>query len=301
MVEILVTMCHKDAPQWTVSRRTRRRTVVFTGTALCLFACQEPQALVVVPSGQLMTHFLPDYEYLVDSTTGFATSNHLVVFNPGAQTATVTATVLFEDRDPAAFTLSVPPMTSTETNQSRWPVQPNTRFGVVLESDAPVIAQATIGWTNTLNDYRPTARAADGGPPRETALSYIAHDAPATRWLVADGIVIASPTLFIRESEWAVLLNPGDDTAHVNVSVAVGTMQRVAQVAVPPRRVRSIRMDELVPRNTHYGAVISSDAPIVANWRRTVQWPDRPDLMAFWSVPMVGLQIFEASNPTGKP
>jgi hypothetical protein len=30
---------------------------------------------------------------------------------------------------------------------------------------------------------------------------------------------------------------------------------------------------------------------VVVNWRRIVQWPDRPDLMAFWSAPMVGFDM----------
>jgi hypothetical protein len=263
--------------------------LVLAGVAMGAWGCETPQHIEVASSSALTTHFLPDYEYVVDSVRGFATSNHLLVFNPGAEAATLTVTVYFEDREPAAFTMSVPVESSAESHESQWPVSPNTRFAMMVESDKPVVAQATIGWTNTLNDYRPTARSRDGGTPRETALSYIAHRTLATHWLLADGIVIQSPTAFIRESEWAIVLNPGTDTAHVRVAAGLGGLRVLHHESIPPRRLRWIAMDSLVPHDTNYGAVLLSDRPVVANWRRIVQWADKRELMAFWSAPMVGM------------
>ena len=106
--------------------------------------------------------------------------------------------------------------------------------------------------------------------------------------MIADGLVLQTADLFIRESEWAVILNPSSDTARIVIAAGLGRWRQVRQTMVPPRRVRAIAMDSLVAHNTHYGAEVRSNVPIVVNWRRTVQWPDRPDLMAFWSVPMVG-------------
>jgi hypothetical protein len=259
------------------------------GAALAIAACDGADAVTIAPRGALTTQYLPDYEYRSDSAQGFATSNHLVVFNPGARDASVSIRILFEDQPPKTVPLRVPAMSSVETNQAKWPVVPNSRFGIVLTSDEPVIAQATIGWTNTFNDYSDTARARDGGKARETALSYLAHQSTATRWMLADGLVINSETLFIKESEYALLLNPSADTAHVVVRMASGGMREIHQLDVPPDRVRAVTMDSLVPANQHYGAVIESSRPIVANWRRTVQWRDQAAMMAFWSVPMVGL------------
>jgi hypothetical protein len=258
--------------------------------ALGAGACERRQVLEIVAAAPLTTHYLPDFETVRDSLHGFATSNHLLVFNPGTRPATAVVTILFEDREPTAFSLSIPKQAVLETNAGQWPVKANERFALVVESDEPVVAQATIGWTNTLNDYRPTARAKDGGGPRETALSYVSHHALATHAMIADGIVLESPRLFIRESEWAVIANPSADTAHVTISAGLSLLRRVHTLAVPPRRVRAILMDSVVPANTHYGAVIESDVAIASNWRRTVRWLDRPDLMAFWSVPLVGLK-----------
>ena len=262
--------------------------LVLWGSTMTLTGCRQPQVIEIASAGSPTVHYLPDYEALVDSTTGFATTNHLVVFNPGDQRATIRITIFFEDRDPAPFTLTVPAATSIESNASQWPVPANERFALMLESDQPVIAQATIGWTNTLNDYRLNARPPGGGQARETALSYLAHRARATRWMIADGLVLQTADLFIRESEWAVILNPSSDTARIVIAAGLGRWRQVRQTMVPPRRVRAIAMDSLVAHNTHYGAEVRSNVPIVVNWRRTVQWPDRPDLMAFWSVPMVG-------------
>jgi hypothetical protein len=119
----------------------------------------------------------------------------------------------------------------------------------------------------------------------------MAIPALAGRWYVADGIVIDNrDELWIRESEWAVMLNPGDAAAHVELGLFFKVFTRSHTVEVPPRRVRAIRMDDLVTlRNKHYGVRFASDVPIAAQWRRTVAWYDSPELMSFWSVPCVPL------------
>ncbi len=275
-----------------MARAKHLRMVLLTVAA----ACARSETLTVAPEGGLRLHYLPDFEYVVDSAAGYATSNHLVIFNPGKRDANVTVRVLFEDRNPASFPLQVAAMSSRESNQSKWPVPPNTRFGLIVESDEAVVVQATIGWTNTLNDYSDTARTIDGSRARETALSYLAHRQLATRWVSADGIVLQLPRLFIRESEWAVILNPQSDTAHVTLTAGLGELRVVGSVDVPPSRIRVLAMDSLVPQNTHYGPLLSSDIPVTANWRRTVYWSEPTNLMAFWSLPMTGLDDASAAR-----
>lgn len=267
---------------------------------LALAGCERYEALEVQPPGSLRTHYLIDFTYERDSETKHATMGHLVVFNPGSRPADLDATVYFEDREPEHFKMRARAGTSTESNYQSWPVKPGQRFALGITSSEPVVAQATIGWNNVGNNSAPTARAPDGGPPREAVTSYTAIPALAPRWYLADGIVLDRQSqLWIRESEWAVMLNPGDTPARVELGLFFRFITRSHTVYVPPRRVLAVRMDDLVMvRNRHYGVRITSDVPIAAQWRRTVNWYDRPELMSFWSIPCV--PFAESTAPASK-
>ena len=251
--------------------------------------CERYETLTIVPPATLKTHYLVDFTYLNDAATGAATEGHLVVFNPSPRPAKLDVTVYFEDRDPERIAVEAAAGASTESNYGSWPVKPGERFALGVTSSEPVFAQATVGWNNVGNDGAPTARARDGGRPRETATSYMSIPTLAERWYLADGVVIDNPrNLWIRESEWAVLLNPGDAPAHVDLSLFFKHWTRAHAIEIPPRRVRAVLMDDLVTlRNRHYGIRVSSDVPIAAQWRRTIEWYDSPELMSFWSIPLV--------------
>jgi hypothetical protein len=259
--------------------------------AFALAGCERYETLTVLPPPSLRTHYLVDFTYVRDAATRAATEGHLVVFNPSATPADLDVTVYFEEREPEHVRLRAEAGASTESSFASWPVHPGDRFALAVTSPIPVVAQATIGWNNVGNDAGPAARALDGGRPREAAASYMAIPALAERWYLADGIVIDSPAnLWIRESEWAVLLNPGERAAHVDLALFFKVFTRSHPIEVPPRRVRAVRMDDLVTlRNKHYGVRVASDVPIAAQWRRTVEWYDSSELMSFWSVPMVPL------------
>lgn len=256
-----------------------------------LAGCTRYESLEVLPPGSLTTHYLVDFTYVSDAATRTATMGHLVVFNPAPRPATLEVTVYFEDRDPEHFRLEADAGTSTESSYPSWPVKPGDRFALALTSNEPVVAQATVGWNNVGNDGNPDARAIDGGRPREAVTSYTAIPALAERWYHADGVVLDKPNvLWIRESEWAVLLNPGDAPARIELGLFFRWFTKTHTIEVAPRRVRAVRMDDLVPiRNKHYGVRIASDVPIAAQWRRTVEWYDSPELMSFWSIPCVPL------------
>lgn len=266
--------------------------------------CERYEALSVVPPGSLRTHYLIDFTYEQDPATRAATMGHLVVFNPGPRTADLDVTAYFEAREPERFVLHADAGTSTESSYPSWPVRPGERFALALTSSEPVVAQATIGWNNVANDGAPTARALDGSRPREAVTSYTAIPALAPRWYVADGVVLdRADVLWVRESEWAVMLNPGDTPAHVELGLFFRFFTRGHTIEVPPRRVRAVRMDDLVTlRNKHYGVRFASDVPIAAQWRRSVTWYGSDELMSFWSVPCVPLALAqepEISQRTG--
>lgn len=240
--------------------------------------------------GPMRTHYLIDYEYTLDREALTGTVGHLVVLNPGPVFAELTVTAFFEDREPSVFELTAAPYASSESSVERWPVNPGDRFALLVESSEPVVCQATVGWTNTANDYTPGAPTHSPQGAREAATSYTSSSELAEHWYLADGIVIDQPDrLWIRESEWALVLNPSDARARVTLTLFDGGILRDHAVEVAPRRLLRVLMDDIAGRNRHYGVRFSSDQPVAAQWRRAVYWYDSPEVMAFWSVPCVPL------------
>jgi len=233
------------------------------------------------------TYYLLDHDYSIDEKGG--TMGHLLAFNPGSEDASLAVTVFYPDREPTRFTLRAPAGQSSESNYANWPIEPRGPFALMVESDKPLVCQSTVGWNNQFNDYSPKPGGQYVNGVRECAKSYMAISALAKDWYLADGIVIDMPDkIWVRESEWAVLLNPGDEEAVVTASLYYSTGLEERSVKVAPRRLLRLYMDEIARRNAHYGARFVSDRPIAAQWLRAVYWSDRPDLlMTYWTVPCV--------------
>jgi hypothetical protein len=230
---------------------------------------------------------LLDHNYIVDRERLFGEFGHLLAFNPGPRDAELTVTVYYEDREPEAFSLQAPAGKSSESNYGRWPVKPNTRFAIRVESAEPLVCQSTIGWNNTMNDYSPKAATRSPHGVRECAKSYMAITRLAHDWYLPDGIVIDNADgIYVRESEWAVLLNPGDEPAKVTLALHYDHVVE-HEVEVPARRLKVVYMDDVARRNAHYGVHFQSDQPIAVQWLRAVNWNDRAELMCYWSVPCV--------------
>ncbi len=128
---------------------------------------------------------LIDFEHIYDSTTLFIYSGHLLVFNPGERDAELTVTAYYEDREPDQFRLQAPAGASTESNPLGWPIRRGGYFALKIESDLPVICQATLGWANTGGDLSWGAPTKNGSKVRETAKSYMAIQTLARHWYVA--------------------------------------------------------------------------------------------------------------------
>ncbi len=236
------------------------------------------------------TYYLIDHTLTRDEETLFSTGGHLLAFNPNPQDAHLDVTIFFEhDREPEHIAFVARAGTTFETNYRQWPVlKPDVAFALQVDSSEPVVCQITAGWNNALSDFSATARTKSPHGVRECARSYTALTQTSRDWYIADGIVIDRPgALWVRESEWAIVLNPGDADAHVRLALHYEDHVAEHQVTVPARRVRRIYMDDLAERNRHYGVHFRSDQPIVAQWRRHVNWYDRDELMTFWSVPCV--------------
>lgn len=251
---------------------------------LCLLLLPpQPTAVAADPPHR---YYLLDFGAPAPPAPGSHVTGHLLVFNPGAADAELTLTLYFEDRDPVVVQRRAPAGKSSEFGSGGLGVPPGQRVAVEVRSSEPVVCQATIGWTNTGGDYSPGARTSSPRGRRETAKSYLAIDGLARRWFIADGVVLDGPgQLWIRESEWALVLNPGDSAARVELKLRGQQWDKTQVVEVAPRRLRSVFMDDVAPRNQHYGAELASDVPIAAQWLREVRWYDSAEPMAVWSVP----------------
>ena len=97
------------------------------------------------------------------------------------------------------------------------------------------------------------------------------------RWAIAEGWIpsqgsFADPALMSHET--ACILNAGDETAHVRITVFYADREPVTyQVTIPPRRTLHQRFNDLndpepIPRDTAYSSVFESNVPIVVQHTR---------------------------------
>ena len=271
-------------------------------------SCGEAPGLRVLAPDSLRTHYLIDYEDSNDSATGYANISHLMVFNPGAREAELTVTAYYENHEPTDF----PPCGSGSDHGddlADMPIRRGVKFALKVESNEPVICQAGVGWTNTSGRFGWRARTKSGARVREAAKSYLALRQLSRHWFYPDGIVmrdgkrqtldelLPNPpphTLWIRESEYALMLNPGDDSVTVTLTLHYGTTSRRQVVTVPPRRLKRLFMDPIAVPNEHYGVSVRSTHPIAFHWLRMMYWQGTDEPMTFWSVP--GLPMEETDR-----
>ena len=97
-------------------------------------------------------------------------------------------------------------------------------------------------------------------------------------WAIAEGFIpgeSTGPSPMMTSHETVCMLNAGDTTAHVEITIFFEDRDPVGPygVTVPPRRTKHLRYNDLrepapVPRNTPYASTIVSDVPIVCQHTR---------------------------------
>jgi hypothetical protein len=98
------------------------------------------------------------------------------------------------------------------------------------------------------------------------------------RWAIAEGYIPSQSAFSDRaliSHETACLLNPGDQEAHVNITIFFADREPIGpyRVTVAARRTLHLRFNDLkepapVPRDTDYSSVFESDAPIIVQHTR---------------------------------
>jgi hypothetical protein len=98
------------------------------------------------------------------------------------------------------------------------------------------------------------------------------------QWAIAEGYIPAwshGPQPEMTSHETACLLNTTQEEAHVRITVYFADRDPAGPflIAVPPRRVRHVRFNDLndpepIPVDTDFASVIESDVPIVVQHTR---------------------------------
>jgi hypothetical protein len=97
------------------------------------------------------------------------------------------------------------------------------------------------------------------------------------RWAIPEGYIPSESSSADRalvSHETACILNAGDDSAHVTLTVFFTNREPVTyQVTVPARRTLHLRYNDLkdpepVPLDTDYSSVFESDVPITVQHTR---------------------------------
>lgn len=236
------------------------------------------------------TYYLLDNHYILDKARNYATFGHLLAYNPGAKDVEISLTIYNEERDTQSLKL---PVKAGRTNESNWVgwkiIAPGQRFAYKVESPEPLACQVTYDWNNIGNAWPASDQLPKGGG--ECAGSYMAIRSLSTDWYCCDCIILTDPKKFwAQESEWLIVLNPGDQGASVTadaVFTASGE-KNSHQFNLGPRRVKWILMDEHVKsHHALYGLHVHSSTEIAAQQIRTVKTYASDALMSFWSTPLV--------------
>ena len=96
------------------------------------------------------------------------------------------------------------------------------------------------------------------------------------RWVIGDGYIPAwsnGPEPEMQSHESASILNPGDEDAHVRLTVFFEDRDPVDyELTVPARRTKHQRFNDLedpaMPLGVGYSAVFESDVPVVVQHTR---------------------------------
>ncbi len=260
-------------------------------------ACTRFDTLELSPTGALRTHYILDFAFLMDDVELTGEGGELVIFDPSPGEANVEITAYFADKEPQTARVKTRPGASTAWNSAELPVERGDRFAMKIESSEPVFVQATIAWNNTAHSFLRTADTKSQYLQREAATSYKSITTLARRWYVADGMIVNSPErLWLQESEHAIILNPGDEPAEVDLNLFYSPFTRPKSVSIPARRVVSVFMDEFAIHNHHYGISFDSNVPVAVQWRRTLGWYDTWEMMSLWSLPATPLLPTESGS-----
>lgn len=115
-------------------------------------------------------------------------------------------------------------------------------------------------------------------------------------WAIPEGYIpegSTGPEPEMKSHETVCVLNASEEAATVEITIYFADREPVGpyEVAVPARRTRHVRFDELedpepIPRGTDYASVIESDVPIVCQHTRLDSRQAENALLSTMAVPV---------------
>ncbi len=228
----------------------------------------------------------------------------LVVNLSPLQQADIALTFFYENEPPADFSFRLPPRRQGRLHLAEGAdnlgtanlppgCNPRQRFGLLLRSTVPVIAQATVG------DRLPNEQVTN------SMATFLLHPGPLgeleTLWTYVDCLVLTSDRFPLEEREWLTILNPNHVPAHCTLAFLpggdvdlTGTYEAVNPelgvqehaVVVPPERILPILLSDLpvVLPNQPYAAQVRSDIPVTVQGIRQIFERGRYAYSRGWAV-----------------
>jgi len=199
------------------------------------------------------------------------------MFNPTGRAAQLRFTFYYADAEPTSMDYEMPAGTGRNLHLADCEeVLQNKRFGAKIETTEPMVLQITTGYYGVEDKPDWYTRGMH---------SVICSDRLSLVNYYADGLVLDNPGVRLKEPEWAFILNPNRVAADVKLYAHYVDGQKVTyDFHVPAERVLPVFMDDLVRKNTLFGAKYISSVPVVIQQTRLIEEEDRVTIRSCYSV-----------------
>jgi len=208
-------------------------------------------------------------------------ASKLLVFNPQARAADVTARLHHTDREPTVLKLSVGPREIAEIDLAGAPHRQS--FWIVVESNVPVLPQACHE-DHTFWD-----------PVPDALISVAPYPGPLTdetSWVFPD-CYESDPVGSWYERETLTILNPHAEAVRARVRYLLRGLEPAGEeeIEIPPERVAQLNVWERAPRPEgdrrgpplrvigDYSVRVDATAPVVAQTTRRARWSGYPSVI----------------------
>lgn len=195
--------------------------------------------------------------YFAEGYQGFF-DTYLLLANPGDQVATATVTYLREGELPVTRTYSIDQMSRTTVYAGLDDELINRSFSMVVQSDAPIIAERAMYWS------KPGMFWAGG---HESA----GVTAPALSWFLAEG---ATGPYF---DEYVLVGNPNDTAVTLSIRYLLADGTTIDQEATVEARARltiNVETQDARLADAAVSTTLTATQPVIVE--RAMYWPGNP-------------------------
>jgi YVTN family beta-propeller protein len=212
--------------------------------------------------------------YLAEGCTTGGFETWVLLQNPGTIAASAQLTYMTESGERTGPAVAIPPCSRISINLADT-IPGDFNVSTKVTSDRPIVAERAVYWNG-----------------RKGATESIGAGTPEKTWYMAEGCTAQG------FETWVLLMNPGDSTAHAELTYMneTGIVQGPV-IDVPPRSRRPVNVADVLPNDFSVSTKVSSDQPIVAE--RAVYWNNRDEGQASIGSTGVSKTWYLAEGSTG--